>query len=181
MEKRRYVYWGGTNGYMDRVIVKADFDNLEFLHHIEPYIKFYNNFLHFSRNDRLYLELTDNAVVLVYKDLEAFRALVKPPPKTKKEFFTPNKKLKDSFILRAFFPKHKFPAEGLHLRFELIAGPFDELIAFAKMYIQWIDPDMPFEVIADEGKGVFAVHIATYRMLIGYSKTLIYKYLLDSV
>lgn len=166
---------------MDRVIIKAQFDSLELLRHIEPYMKFYNNFLSFTRNDMLYIEITEDSLILCYKDVESFNKLLKPLPDRAALKIDPDQHIKEPFIFKAFFPRKKFPKNGLHINFSLVEGPYDIARERGIMYLKWMDPAIEFVDWTENNLKGAKVFLPTYESLLSYSKVLVYKYLIKSV
>jgi hypothetical protein len=166
---------------MDRIIFKMELENLDFLAHLEPYLRFYNNFLSYKKSDLLFFEITHNSVIFFYRDRDAFNQLVNPLPDRKFLSLNFAKEYPDPFIMRAILPKEKFPKDGLRLRFVLVNGPLNLLFEKAIAYIQWMDGSMTCEKIETESEKGMLLHIPTYSALMNYTKTLIFKYLVDSI
>lgn len=166
---------------MDRVLIRAQFDSLELLRHIEPYMKFYNNFLSFTRNDMLYIEITEDSLILCYKDVESFNKLLKPLPDRAALKIDPDRHVKEPFIFKAFFPRKKFPKDGLRIKFYLIEGPYEIARERGLSYLKWMDEGIGFEDFIEGNLKGANVFLPTYESLMSYSKVLVYKYIIKSV
>ena len=161
------------------IIIRAKFSHQSLLSHIEPYIHFYNHFLDFTKNESLYLEVIHDSILLIYKDLAAFDRLVAPPPYRAQMEKIQEKN--DPFILNAFFPKSKFPEQGMSIIFTVIEGDFTHLANRFQSYVNWMDPAIQFSIFSEMSTSIVKIFYPTHETLINYSRVLIAKYLVDSI
>lgn len=160
---------------MPRVIVKIIFKTLDFLKHVERYIEYYNRFLASKNNNDFYLELLQDGVIIIYKDLDIYCKRCCPLTQKEQDIIKSLELPNDPFILKLFYPRQSFPKEGLCFIYKIILGDPSIIYSRGVQFFKSISPSIESNDISQtEGE----ICMPQYEALVDYLKTMAWKYIL---
>jgi hypothetical protein len=161
---------------VQRIIVQVTTDYPALLDPIKKYINYLQSTINQQTNLALYIEIIENGLIYIYRDLESFKKLNRPykpmvenpdirlrSPETVQKL-----RSKDLFFLQNVPLEFNFPIQGIQVIFTTITGPKDVINAHYEQFFSEIKDD-GLKLIKKDSNTLIA-HFSSYSAIVDYLK-----------